>query len=46
MKKIRCPLCGKELIRLEPFEEDTYVFWCDDCKIDIYIRECGAYHGM
>ena len=39
MKKINCPKCGKELIRLEPFEEGTYEFWCDSCNLDITIEE-------
>ncbi len=39
MKKINCPKCEKELIRLEPYEEGVYEFWCDDCNIDITIEE-------
>ena len=39
MKKIYCPKCGKELIRLEPYEEGVYEFWCDDCNIDIVVGE-------
>lgn len=40
MKKINCPKCGKELIRLEPYEYvDVSEFWCDDCNIDITIEE-------
>ena len=39
MKKILCPICKKELIRLEPFEKDIYKFWCDDCDIDIVITK-------
>lgn len=38
-KKLNCPICGKELIRIEPFEDGLYEFWCDDCDIDIYISE-------
>ena len=37
MKKINCPVCNKELVRLEPFEENVYEFWCDDCDVDIVI---------
>jgi transposase-like protein len=37
MKKCNCPECGKELIRLEPFVNGVYEFWCDDCNIDIVI---------
>ena len=39
MKKILCPICKKELIRLEPFEKDIYKFWCDNCDIDIVITK-------
>ena len=39
MKKINCPKCDKELIRLEPYEEGVYEFWCDICNIDITIEE-------
>ncbi len=39
MKKMNCPKCGKELIRLEPYEEGVCEFWCDDCNIDITIEE-------
>lgn len=39
MKKYNCPNCGKELIRLEPFEEDIYTYWCDTCNIDITIED-------
>ena len=39
MKKCDCPECGKELIRLEPFEDDIYDFWCDKCNIDITITK-------
>lgn len=39
MKKFNCPVCGKELIRLEPFEHGIYDFWCDDCDIDISITK-------
>lgn len=37
MNKINCPKCGKELIRLEPYEEGVYEFWCDDCNLDITV---------
>ena len=39
MKKCNCPVCDKELIRLEPFEENVYEFWCDNCDIDIIITK-------
>lgn len=42
MKKCNCTVCGKELIKLGPFEENIdgiiefwYEFWCDDCNISI-----------
>lgn len=37
MKKFNCTNCEKELIRLEPFVEGVYEFWCDECDIDIMI---------
>ena len=43
MKKMRCPKCGKELIRLEPFQSDTYEFWCDGCNIELYIFKKEEY---
>ena len=36
-KRCNCPECGKELIRLEPYETNEFEFWCDDCNIDITI---------
>lgn len=39
MKKCNCPECNKELIRLEPFEDGVYDFWCDNCDIDITITK-------
>lgn len=39
MKKLNCPVCNKELLRLEPFEEGVFEFWCDDCNIDITITK-------
>lgn len=39
INKVNCPKCGKELIRLEPFEEGIYEFWCDEDNIDITIEE-------
>lgn len=32
MKHVNCPKCGKELIRLEPYETGVYEFWCDNCN--------------
>lgn len=43
MKKIKCPLCGKELIRLNDIIEDgimykyRFDFWCDNCNLEIDI---------
>lgn len=39
MKKFNCPVCGKELIRLEPFHKGIFNFWCDNCDIDIAITK-------
>ena len=40
MKTVYCPKCGKQLIRLEPYEsDDEYEFWCDACDIDIRITD-------
>lgn len=40
-KRHNCPVCGKELIRLEPYEEPNngiqFNYWCDKCDIDIVI---------
>lgn len=36
-KQIICPNCGKTLIRLAPFENNIYEFWCDECNIDVTI---------
>lgn len=43
LKKIKCPICGKELIQLNDLIFGTcyknyYEFWCDECKIDITVR--------
>lgn len=41
-KKHNCPVCEKELIRLEPYEDTScyvwFEYWCDNCNIDISIR--------
>ena len=37
MKKIKCPICGKELVALND-EFGYYEFWCDDCDIDITVE--------
>lgn len=39
MKKFNCPVCEKELIRLEPFKKGVYEFWCDHCNIDIVVTK-------
>lgn len=52
MKKLDCPRCGKELIRLEPYEECEYDFWCDKCNLDITIidndleKECNNHEKI
>lgn len=42
MKHCVCPECEKQLIRLEPFEEGIYNYWCDSCNIDITITDNDA----
>lgn len=37
-KKILCPSCGKELIELEPYEDNRFNAWCDDCNLSITIN--------
>lgn len=42
MKYFYCLCCGKQLIRLEaidPYSENTYDYWCDDCNIDIIVED-------
>jgi len=39
LRRYNCPICGKELIRLEPFDEGEYRFWCDSCNLDIIIED-------
>ena len=35
---ISCPVCGQQLIPLEPYDDDnTRDYWCDKCNIDIHI---------
>ena len=38
MKTYNCPKCGKQLVRLEPYEKGVYEYWCDDCNTDIRIE--------
>ena len=44
INKTICPYCGKKLIRLEPYEEGIYEFWCDDCDLDIMMTD-NNYHN-
>ena len=37
LKRIKCPICEKELIVLNN-DKSYFEFWCDDCNIDIYIQ--------
>lgn len=39
MKHCDCPVCGKTLVRLEPFEDGVYEFWCDHCNVDVVITK-------
>lgn len=39
MEHVNCPKCGKELIRLEPYETGIYEFWCDYCNLDIVVTD-------
>ena len=42
-KNVYCPVCKKHLIRLEPTVNDVdYMYWCDDCNIDIQITDNKA----
>lgn len=34
-----CPKCWKSLIRLEPYVDGVYNYWCDECNIDISINK-------
>lgn len=43
MKKFNCPVCGKELVRLEPFANGVYEFWCDSCDVYIVITKNDFY---
>lgn len=45
-KRVNCPSCGKELIRLEPYEGKTCRFWCDDCNLDIEITDNNEYEDL
>lgn len=38
LKRIKCPICEKELSVLNN-DETYFEFWCDDCNIDIYIQQ-------
>ena len=39
-KRVDCPKCRKELIRLEPYStKGVSEFWCDDCNIKITIDD-------
>lgn len=46
MKKISCPICKRELIRLESFEKGIYEFWCDNCNMDIVITKNNEIENM
>lgn len=44
MKRMNCPFCNKELIRLEPFEDGIFEFWCDNCDVDIAVTKNVLYN--
>ena len=41
LKYCDCPICGKQLINLtegDPMcEANEYMYWCDECNVDITI---------
>lgn len=40
LNSLECPVCGKDLAPLEPYDEDgKYKYWCDTCNIDICIKD-------
>ena len=39
IKKVRCPFCGMELIKLEPYEDNKAEFWCGYCEIEVTIKK-------
>lgn len=40
LNSLECPICGKELSPLEPYDEDgKYNYWCDTCDVDICIKD-------
>lgn len=42
-KRLNCPVCEMELIRLEPFIKGKYEFWCSKCEIDFEIYDNDTY---
>ena len=41
MEYINCPLCGKQLIKLNTDPPHYNEYWCDDCQTDITIAFDG-----
>ena len=41
MEYINCPLCGKQLIKLNTDPPHYNEYWCDNCGIDITIAFDG-----
>lgn len=39
MKKCNCPKCGKELIRLKVYYPGFYLFFCNDCGLEITVTD-------
>ena len=36
---VNCLICGKQLIDLSLDEENFHEYWCDECNIDIRVKE-------
>lgn len=36
--KIDCPCCRKTLIDLQPYKNRRSLFWCEDCELEIIVK--------